>query len=47
MEGVSFYTISFEIIKAELMCKQMFYLNISRFSDMFFTNFPLQTLRPF
>ena len=25
MEGVSFYTISFEIIKAEFLCKQMFY----------------------
>ena len=30
MEGVSFYAISFEIIKAEILRKQMFYLNIAR-----------------
>ena len=35
MEGVSFYTISFEIIKAEFLCKQMFYLNID-YSDIFY-----------
>ena len=39
MEGVSFYTISFEIIKAEFLCKQMFYLNISRlFWYIFYEN---------
>ena len=40
MEGVSFYTISFEIIKAEFLCKQMFYLNISRLFWYIFHEFP-------
>ena len=40
MEGASFYTISFEIIKAEFLCKQMFYLNISQLFWYIFYEFP-------
>ena len=40
MEGVSFYAISFEIIKAEILCKQMFYLNISQLFWYIFYEYP-------
>ena len=46
MEGVSFYTISFEGIKAEFMCKQIFISIFHNYSDMFY-EFPSANSSPF